>query len=518
LSPAVWIAAIAAAVYAQTLGYGLVWDDPNLLAVVEERVRAGGFRALISSPFYLVGSEHLGYYRPIVLVSFWLDTLAASVLPWSLHATNVILHAANSALVFMMFRELLPSRAAAVWGAVLFALHPVHTESVAFLSGRTDLWAAFFVLTAAVLWTRERSERRMPRPLAVAAGGGALALGGLSKEVAFAVPAVVAAGEFVLPSSLPIALRLRSAVRWIAAFAAALGAVLALRAAIPGVESGRFSMVPLPACAGRWAAYLRLLLVPWPLKAYYVAPQTTLAIPNVAGAFGALALCAATASRAWGRAGLFGLAWIAGFLLPGGMITRPGSEIVLAERFLYLPSVGFCMVAGAAIERLGRSRSARWPAVALGIAVAAAMAAGTVARNPVWKDDLSLFRDTASKTDAYLVWNNLGLAYAAEGMTSEALAQYQNALRVNPNAVKTYNNMGIALGRAGRAAEAVEWLESAVRMAPHFAEAHNNLGIALEGLGRRSEAIAHYREALRLKPGFSDAAHNLREATRYPTR
>ena len=160
----------------------------------------------------------------------------------------------------------------------------------------------------------------------------------------------------------------------------------------------------------------------------------------------------------------------------------------------------------------------RWPGVALGTTVAAALATGTLVRTPVWKDDLSLFRETASKTDAYLVWNNLGLAYAARGMTSEALAQYRNALRVNPAAVKTYNNMGIALGRAGRTAEAVDWLESAVRMAPHLAEAHNNLGIALEGLGRRSEAIAHYREALRLKPGFPDAAHNLQQALRLPAR
>ena len=508
--PAAWAAALAAAAYTQTLGYGLVWDDPNLLALVEERVRSGGLTALLSAPFSLDSAERLGYYRPVVLASLWLDSLVRGAAPWSFHATNVALHAANTALVCLLLGELLPSRAAAGWGAAAFALHPAHTESVAFVSGRTDLWAALFVLAAALLWVRARAAPRAPRLAACIAGGAALACAGLSKEVAFAFPAVFAAWEISLPSPLPAASRARRALPWAVAFAAAMGAVVAVRASITGVETGRFALVSLGDGIARWAAYFRLLLAPWPLNAYYTEAQLSLSPVNVSAALGLLAICAFTAGRAWGRAGLLGLAWLVAFLLPGGALARPGSEIARAERFLYLPSVGFCLAAGAAVHRLGL-RAPR-TAAALGAAAVTALAVGTLARNPVWRDDLSLFRDTAAKTEAYLVRNNLGLAYDARGMMPEALAQYRRALQLNPAAVKTYSNMGVALGRAGRLAEAAELLEAAVRIAPHFAEGHNNLGVALDGLGRRSEAIAHYREALRLKPEYQDAAHNLRAA------
>ena len=148
---------LSVSAYAGTINHDLVWDDPEIVLYVDSIVREGGLPALVTSQFatHIEEGYVSGYYRPLVLVSLWFDSHLAGGLAWAYHLTNIILHAVNTILVLMLLR-LIAGNFPAALGAMIFAVHPVHSESVAFVSGRTDLWAAFFVLVAALLWARER--------------------------------------------------------------------------------------------------------------------------------------------------------------------------------------------------------------------------------------------------------------------------------------------------------------------------------------------------------------------------
>src|SRR5262245_810223 len=151
------VAIFAFLLYLPTLDFQLVWDDPHLLEFVRTQWRSGGARALLSSEFLLgSGSPHTGYFRPVVLASLWLDDGLGSGHAWVFHLTNVLLHACVCALVVLLLEWVLNDGPSAAFGGLLFAAHPVHVEAVAFVSARTDLWAALLVFSATAIWTRRR--------------------------------------------------------------------------------------------------------------------------------------------------------------------------------------------------------------------------------------------------------------------------------------------------------------------------------------------------------------------------
>ena len=150
---------LAALVYVNTLANELVWDDIGLREFIAITVHKGGLPALLRAEFFL--ERPLGYYRPLVLLSLWLDGQFSPVFPIAYHATNVVLHSINTGLAFAVLTRWLPSPTAATLGAILFAVHPVHTESVAFVSGRTDLLACAFVLISCLaVWHHQEHPAR----------------------------------------------------------------------------------------------------------------------------------------------------------------------------------------------------------------------------------------------------------------------------------------------------------------------------------------------------------------------
>jgi len=163
---AVLVFLLAAAVYAGTVRHELLWDDPLLTSLVEERARHDGLSGLLASDFRIRRHEAMGYYRPVVLLSLWADGRLAARLPVAHHLQNILLHALASALAYAFLALALGSTRGALAGAALFAVHPVHTESVAFVSGRTDVLCAVFLLLAALLWARVRSRAGTPRAAA----------------------------------------------------------------------------------------------------------------------------------------------------------------------------------------------------------------------------------------------------------------------------------------------------------------------------------------------------------------
>jgi tetratricopeptide (TPR) repeat protein len=457
-----------------------------------------------------LSDEELGYYRPVVLSSLW-PTRAGRARAVAYHATNVALHIATSVLVFAHSAGRLLATGRAAWlAALLFAIHPVHTESVAFVSGRTDLWAALLALAATLAWVP--SARGAPTWRMAAAGGMAFALAALAKETALMLPVVLLAWERLRTVGRP-ARGAPAITRWLPAAAVAVAVVFALRAFAAGVGLGasgslaegtaRIAADPLRAL-GVWSHYLRLLVIPWPLNAAYGMSEYAPSAATIAGA--ALILLASFAAfpKSEGRIGAVALAWTIAFLLPvSGIVAISATEI--SERFLYLPSVGAALVLGHWADRaLG---AARWriPAAIACAALGAVFAAGTIARSAVWRDDLTLFRDIAATSPTRaLAQSNLGLTYLKAGRAEEAAAAFERAIRLTPDFALAHTNLGLARQALGRHDLARQSFENAARLAPDHPGILINLGNGYLQRRRYAEAAAVYERIVRLRPGATD--------------
>lgn len=467
-------ALLAFLVFAPTLHDPLVWDDNPLTWRVAALDRDGGLGAVLGAEFQLERGRHTGYWRPLVMASLWLD---AKLLPWipvQYHLTNVLLHAACCAVVVLLLARLLRvSWPALALGGALFAVHPVHTEAVAFVSGRTDLFAALFVMLSAWTWCE---HRRRARAWPIAASAGCLLLAVLAKELAIMLPAALIVLES-LDARDDGPPRWHGWRAWLVAWGLVAATWLVLRVGVAGIGFGAPGGVG--ASPGHrlvaLAQYLRLLVWPWPLNAYYTPESLAAPAASFALATLLLVLFGGAAYAGHGRVVLGALAWIALFLLPVlGFVPIAGA--VLAERFLYLPSFGLVLVAAAVIGGLGGA--VRRAVVPASIVLLAVLAAGSIAHARVFASADALGRELERHAPAKLAASR--------------------------------NELALKLQAAGRHAEALPFLEEAVRLQPREAVLRYNLGVSQLALGKLEAALDSFTRAAALDPAFAAAEEQRR--------
>jgi Flp pilus assembly protein TadD len=329
--------------------------------------------------------------------------------------------------------------------------------------------------------------------------------------------------------------RARRAVMWCLAWGAAAVCVLGLRLGVAGVGFG--SSAPhagsFSSALGALLTDLRLLVAPWPLRAAYTSDLARVTLAGLLAGAGMVAATALVARRASLRqASLVGTTWMLAFLLPSlGLVSI--HALPVAERFLYLPSVGVVLLAGAMVERLPSRLT--W---AMCAALILAMAAGTVVRERVWRAEVSLFRDTVQRSPRYATGHaKLGAALLAAGRTDEAfevlarawdsglhdpeiaiVAGVAAARQGEPEDAEVAANIGAALLALGRTGEAVTVLRAAAARHPARPDLWDRLGVALQQEGRAQDAVAAHARALALRPGdpdlLSNAGHALLAAGR----
>lgn len=491
------VAAVAFAIFAPTLGFELVWDDLSLTSLVQQRAREGGLWRVVSTEFQLNASEHPGYFRPVVLASLWLDGSLQPHVPWAYHLSNVLLHAACSALVLLLLRRLAGPGWPSLTGALLFAVHPAHTEAVAWVSARTDLWAALFVLLSALAWHEARTGGHTYYWLSL----GALLLGVLSKESALVLPAALLAWELLAPTS---GRWLERNGRWLLGWALVLGLAVFARW-LAGISFGAsFGTLTTPRAPvqllGGLLLHLKLLLVPWPLNSFYAVPQVRLSFVSVLAAAvllgGGLALAVA-ASRRWV---LVGLAWTLVFLLPvSGLVSLSGAAA--AERFLYLPSMGLAVLVAGLYVFLASTTFrplAAWASAALLVAGGA----GTLVRSRVWESRESLEADQQRTSPVYVAMekNKLATRMTELGQAAAAVPIFQEALALDPSSTEVHNNLGIALATLGRHEEALAELREAQRLGDRRPELYVAIVYTSLALGRVDEGRRACDELEKLNP------------------
>jgi tetratricopeptide (TPR) repeat protein len=473
-------------------------------------------------------------YYPLVHSAFWLLNEVWGHHTLGYHIVNIVLHALCAFLIAVLLQRL--AVAGALLAAVIFALHPVHVESVAWISELKNTLSGVLYLAAALAYLRFDSSRRTgvnergpgrPGPEAPATrGSGSAYAAALLLFVGALLSKTVTA---TLPAALLVVFWWRGSLSWrrdvvplvpffVLGVAAGLFTVWMEQHVIGAQGSGfEFSFVERCLIAGRafWF-YLGKLLVP--VNLMFVYPRWAISQSDASLYFYLLAAIALLAASWWlrhrSRAPLAALLLFTGTLAPalGFFNVFPFRYSFVADHFVYLasvPAIAFAassLVAG--LQHFGRERVEAAAIMAVGIPLG--MLTWTQSRQYASAD--TLLRVTLEKNPScWMCQNNLAVPLL-EGpgeRLDEAVRLIESSLRTNPDHAEALNNLGVAYRKMGRVAAAMEAHRKAVQLSPRSAAAHNNLGADAHALGRFEEALHHYRRALELNPSAADAYRNM---------
>jgi tetratricopeptide (TPR) repeat protein len=525
--------------YLPAMRGGMIWDDDAHVTRPDLRSLQGLERIWCE-----VGATQ--QYYPVLHSAFWAEHRLWGDATLGYHLLNVLLHATAACLFALILRRL--AVPGAWFAGLIFALHPVGVESVAWISEQKNTLSAVFYLLSALTYLRWReiqggnAERvglgGRARPLAPATLGAAsnersgaaaqpyprswilylvaslfflLAL--LSKSVTATLPAALLVVAWWQRGRLSWKRDVLPLLPWLVlGFAAGLFTAWVERRFV-GAQGEAYDLGGLQRCllAGRVIAfYLGKLL--WPANLIFIYPRWTVsasaawqfAFPLAALAVLALLWLGRRRSRGPLAAALFFI----GTLFPalGFFNAYPFRYSFVADHFQYLASLGIIALAAGGWT-LWRSRPlAR--AAATGLLLVLGVLTWRQCRE--YRDLVTLYRATIARNpDCWMAYSNLGTALLESGHTAEALEDLVQAVRLKPDLPDIQFDLANALLAQGRNAEAVPHYEQALRLQPDFPEAHDNFGTALVRLGRTVEAVSQYDEALRLRPGYPRALFNL---------
>jgi tetratricopeptide (TPR) repeat protein len=516
---ALLLALITLAVYLPAGQFAFVNFDDNEYITNNPMVRAGltwaGFKWAFTT--WAVSNWH-----PVTWLSHMLDCELFGLHAGAHHLVNVLLHAVNAALLFTVLLRLTQRLWPSALVAVLFAWHPLHVESVAWVSERKDVLSAFFALLALLNYVRHVKENRRGN-LWLALGF--FALGLLAKPMLVTLPFVLLLLDYwplgrIRPEDLTTRKMLPLLVEKIPFFIlTAISCMITLAAQQSGHSVISLEALPvssrLAVATTALAGYAGKLLWPANLCALYLLPKHVQLLPLL----GALMVLLGLSWPAWRwrqtRPYLFvGWLWFIGTLIPVIGLVQVGDQ-AMADRYTYLPSIGFFL----AVVFLADEFAARWripSAVRFGTAGLACVACIILTEKqlPTWRNGEALFRQAVAvnpANDTALI--DLGVTLSAQGRFAEAVETYQRAIAVGTRKYQAHNNLGNALDRLGRHEESLAAYRDAVRMAPDNSKVRLGLGRQLAALGRYEEAIREFSEAARLSPG--DAAPPLEAAKAY---
>ena len=472
---------------------------------------------------------HSGNWHPLTWLSHMLDCQLFGLNPGEHHLTNVVLHVANSLLLFLWFLYVTRTLGCSFLVAALFALHPMHVQSVAWVAERKDvLSTCFWLLTMwAYVWYVESPRLRRYVLILVC-----FSLGLMAKPMLVTLPVILLLldywplGRLSLQGSATAGAASQSGSRvanqrlvYEKLPLLALSALSSVVTVYAQKEAGAlwtFQTLPfanrLANALVAYVSYLGKMFWPTRLAIFYPLPQHHLPIWQAPAAGLILVVLSLLALRLARRHPylLVGWLWYLCTLLPVIGLVQVGGQ-AMADRYTYVPFIGLFIVLVWGMADLGT----RWQAppfllpLGAGVVLAALMIC-TWVQVRYWHDSLTLYEHALEVTRGNpLIHNNLGIALAAQGKPEEAEAHYAEALRLDPNFALTHNNLGMALAKRGKLEEAEAYYAEALRLNPKLAEAHNNLGIALAKQGKLEEAETQYAEALRLNPNLARAHNNL---------
>jgi tetratricopeptide (TPR) repeat protein len=488
-------------------------------------------------------------WHPLTWLSHMLDCEIYGLNAGRHHLTNLILHAANTLLLFLLLKRMTGACWRSAFVAALFALHPLHVESVAWVAERKDVLSTFFGFLALWAYARsaEKAEIRSPKP----EGGESasqppaaaradhvsrithyapalffFALSLMSKPMFVTLPFVLLLLDFwplgrfpasIAPPKAPNLLRLMGEkVPFFALAAVSCG--VTFWAQQKGGSVATFEALPAgQRFANALVSYVRYIgKMFWPgdLAVFYPYSTSWPAEQVIGAALGLLVVSALVVlywrQRPYLAVGWF---WYLGTLVPVIGIIQVGAQS-LADRYAYVPLIGlFIILAWGANDLLGRRPHARWIMAGLALPSLATCGILTAAQLRHWKDSESLFKRALAVTqDNYVAHLNLGVAYASQEKLAEAAAQFDEVLRISPGLAPGHYNRGGIYARQGQFAEADAEFDEAYKLKPDYEQVYLSRGNVLALQQKYEEAKEQFAAALRINPSYAEAENNLGNA------
>ena len=523
------------AIYGQTATHGFLNFDDRRYVSENPHVQGG------LAPGNLVWAfttGHCSNWHPLTWLSHMLDCQLLGLRPGAHHLTSVALHLANTLLLYLGLKLMTDAvwRSAAVAG--LFAIHPLHVESVAWIAERKDVLSGLFWMLTLLAYFHYVKDPTSMRYLLVLLS---FALGLMAKPMLVTLPFVLLlldfwpldrmklsaaktketrSGKRVQPRPderrrTPLLLA-REKVPMLAFSAASSVVTFAVQrkggavAAADGLPFG----VRIANAIVSYVAYIGKTIWPARLAAFYPYP-TSLPAWKVGSAAALLAGATFIALRSSGKRPYLAVGWLwyLGTLVPVIGLVQVGTQS-MADRYTYIPIIGlFIIAAWGAGDLIGRWSSGRIALVPSAATVIVACSAAAWFQVANWKDSVTLWRHALDvTTENFTAQNNLGAALSSQWEIDEAAAHIAEALRIKPDYAEAHCGLGALLARQGKTREAMAHYNEALRIKPDLAEGHYNLALALHQQGRDAEAVGHYIEALRLDPDDAAAYFNLGNA------
>ncbi len=509
---------ITVAVYMQTGDFQFVFDDADY--VTSNPHVAGGMTG--ENIVWAFTSSHSSNWHPITWLSHMVDVELFGMNPRGHHLTNVVVHAVSTLLLLFLLLRLTGALWRSLFVAALFALHPLHVESVAWVAERKDVLSAFFWFLTLFLYAEYQAKRTAVLYFLVLLS---FVVGLMCKPMLVTLPVIMFLMDF-----WPLG-RYGNADHGLRQL---FGKVLPhIKEKIPFFVCSFLSGVVTIFAQRKWGAMQSLDVVPfvlrienalvayvtyiiktvWPhdLAVLYPIPSS-FPLWKVTGALFVLLLVSAAVIRVGRRFPYLptGWFWFIITLLPVIGLLQVGGQS-MADRYMYIPMTGLLIMAAWGISDLTQSLPGRNAVLALlaGMVIAAS-ATLTYHQSGYWRDNISLYRHTLQITSGnYLMVYNLGYAFAEKGDLDGAIHEYQEALRIKPDYAKAHGSLAIALTQKGSFDAAIYEYREAFRLDPFDAKSHSNLGIVFAQKGDLDSAIQEFKEAVRIDPDYRDARNNL---------
>jgi tetratricopeptide (TPR) repeat protein len=510
------------ALYWQVTAYDYInFDDPEYVAnnVV---VKQGLSKETIAWAFK---THKTANWHPLTWISYLLDVHFFGSTPGVHHLINLFLHATNAVLLFIVFRRMTAGTWPSAIISALFAIHPLHVESVVWVSERKDVLSTLFWILTMWCYTGYTTHKDIKRYLAALL---LFSLGLMAKPMLVTLPCILLLLDYwpldrlrffsektdrnktSLSSIFPLIWE--KIPFFVITTASSIVTFMAQKSegAVKSLDFIAFNL-RLANALNSYISYLKKIIWPYPLAVFYPYPSYYPWWKTI----GSLLLLIAMFYLAFRNMKrhpylLVGWLWYVGSLVPVIGIVQVGSQ-AMADRYTYVPAIGIFVIFVWGANELIRQWRIQKAGIVIGtLLLLAVLVAATWVQTTHWKDSITLFRHAIDvTTDNYLAHSNLAGTYAQNRQFDKAIGHYTEALRAKPDDAMAHNNLGLALAHKGRYADAVQHYSEALRLNPDYAEVHNNLGIALAKQGSWNEAIKHYRKAIQLRPHYAEAHTNL---------
>ncbi len=525
------IAFLAVGVYLNSVKGDFLWDDAHL--IVENRHIKEGvkIRDIFTEDVRGVRGARSYFYRPLQNLTFALDYGLYGLDPRGYHITNILLHVSACVLVFLLVKALFADALLSFLTGLFFAVHPAHTEAVAYISGRADPLAAVFLLAAFIFYvlsdkTQGDKDARIRVIAAAPATAGFYILALLSRESALVFPLLIPVYHAAFQKKIDIKRLLP--VLTISAVYVIIRLTL-LGHLLPRTQAHGAFWQRVPGFFAALTNYLKILIVPLGLHMDYGDRVFSMAGPEaILGLFIFMFFVfLALKKRRDNRVFAFSVFWFFAALLPHANIYPVNAY--MAEHWLYLPSIGFFLLLATTVLSLRAPLSgAKQPKLGLlrrfaprndGLAIIAGLifiiffGYLTVRQNHYWADPQRLYERTVRLAPhSSTAHNNLAVIYGKKGRMDEAERLLRKALEADPENAGAMVNLGVVYRSRGMTEKAIGMYKRALKTAPRSVKALYNLGNAYYGAGRYSEAVRAYGQVMEIEPGYRSVKANLEAA------